>query len=133
MSTTPSATQSIDTLTNISPRQANLRQVVGAALLVGGGAAGIALAVSDASMGARVLSLIPVLWGGSWIFGGRSGTCPVDAMREVEHPTELISFGVGGMPVVDERRATAIKQAANRASLKGLALSALVAIPILVL
>ena len=120
-------------LTNISPRQGRLRQGVGWTLTVLGTAIGIVLALGDSAIAARILPVAAIFWGTSWIFGGRAQICAVDATRGHEHPTELISFGMGGRRVEDEGRADAIRRVARKASVQAAALAVLLSVPVLLL
>ena len=117
-------------LHNISPEQGRLRQVVGWTLTIVGVAVGIALARGDSGLLVRLLPVAAIMWGTSWIFGGRAEICAVDATRGREHPEALLSFGVGGDVVADDERAEALRRVARQASIKagavGLALSLLV-------
>ena len=119
--------------TNISPRQGRLRQVVGWILTVAGVAVGLWLASDDAGILPRLVPVAGIMWGTSWILGGRAQLCAVDATRGREHPTELLSVGLGGQPVEDPARDAAIRRAARSATVRATVLGIALSLPVLVL
>lgn len=98
---------------NISERQGRIRLVVGVAATAGGLVAGVALIDGGTSAAVALLVAVPLLlWGGSWALGGPARVCQVDAARSVEHPTQMLSVGLGGDPIDEAERVRAVRRRA---------------------